>query len=525
MAISRTGTALRLYVNGVQVAASTSAASIPAQGFHPNFLRIGCVLTDGASPAGSNFNGYVDEVRVTKGIGRYPSAFVPIRQTFPESKIDGNATFDPYAIDVTSQFAFDGADQSQVILDAKANNVTVTGNAAAARLSTTRPKNGSASLFLNSGYLLVEQNATRFTGAEWTIEAWVWVDSTKTNNTLFHSFPYFTLGISLNRGGNGETHVYIGNGSAWITPPTINSHTNNVNLPLNAWGHIALVKFNGVISLYHNGRLAGATTSIPQGFTGNFRIGALTDGTELYKGYIDNFRITTKARYHSNFVPSPNGLPLLTNSEYTSRLGVDDVQAASVGFQLAFDSRNIVDTTGRHALTVTGVIPSTAVAVENGSGLFASTNVISTPGHADFAFGTNNFTIEAWVMATSTPASRDIASTARNNDGDISWIFGTDANNRIRFLTWITVIATSTTALANNAWYHVAVTRSAGTVRLFINGVLEATAASTQNFTNVANALWISNATGASSWPGYIDNLRITKGVARYTSSFTPEVK
>jgi hypothetical protein len=59
---------------------------------------------------------------------------------------------------------------------------------------------------------------------------------------------------------------------------------------------------------------------------------------------------------------------------------------------------------------------------------------------------------------------------------------------------------------------------------LFINGTQEASATHTQNY-NVTNDLIIGNDNqliGTRDWNGYIDDLRITKGVARYTANFTP---
>jgi hypothetical protein len=81
-------------------------------------------------------------------------------------------------------------------------------------------------------------------------------------------------------------------------------------------------------------------------------------------------------------------------------------------------------------------------------------------------------------------------------------------------------IATSVSA---ETWYHIAVTRSAGTVRGFAEGVLAASAAVANDFTESAN-LVIGRASGSSfnSFRGYIDDLRITKGVARYTANFNP---
>lgn len=73
--------------------------------------------------------------------------------------------------------------------------------------------------------------------------------------------------------------------------------------------------------------------------------------------------------------------------------------------------------------------------------------------------------------------------------------------------------------VTNNTWHHAAITRSSGTIRLFLNGTQVASSAgNTQSFsvTRVARAVF------RQDFNGYIDDVRITVGVARYTANFTP---
>lgn len=80
-------------------------------------------------------------------------------------------------------------------------------------------------------------------------------------------------------------------------------------------------------------------------------------------------------------------------------------------------------------------------------------------------------------------------------------------------------------ALTNidSAWHHYAVCRASGTIRLFHDGVVVATLASTTNFITGGQDLLIGalSAAGVYSFNGYIDDLRITKNVARYTADFS----
>jgi hypothetical protein len=97
----------------------------------------------------------------------------------------------------------------------------------------------------------------------------------------------------------------------------------------------------------------------------------------------------------------------------------------------------------------------------------------------------------------------------------------------IIFVPWAASTETvTTTEPSQNAWHHVAVTRSGSTLRLFVDGVQSAS--NTVSFTvgtNNSGPLVIGGgafAPSTRSFSGYIDDLRITKGVARYTAGFTP---
>jgi len=88
------------------------------------------------------------------------------------------------------------------------------------------------------------------------------------------------------------------------------------------------------------------------------------------------------------------------------------------------------------------------------------------------------------------------------------------------------VTLTSTTSVSSNTWYHLAVVRSGNTFSLYVNGVSESTATSSVVIADDTSNLLIGvGDTGTTYLNGYIDDLRITKGYARYTSNFTPPTK
>ena len=163
------------------------------------------------------------------------------------------------------------------------------------------------------------------------------------------------------------------------------------------------------------------------------------------------------------------------------------------------------------------------------SGLFDGTgDYITAPNSADFNFGVGDFTIEAWVRLNATGQFNEIA----NQDANSSrgWQYGITSGNKLRLYGFISTwqqLGISTTSLTTGQWYHCAVTREGTSFRIFLDGVLEdTTVISGAILDENSNLLEVGHnvlSTGAHRYMnGWIDDLRITKGLARYTATFTP---
>lgn len=142
---------------------------------------------------------------------------------------------------------------------------------------------------------------------------------------------------------------------------------------------------------------------------------------------------------------------------------------------------------------------------------------LSVPAQVDFVFGTGDFTVELWINTTTTAEK----SLVDQFDGDESWQFAVKSGK----LSWFSsgYILGGNTAVNNGAWHHVAATRSAGTLRFFVDGVLDGTATLSTNYPHqvvLGIGAQVASRNPTYDFPGYIDELRITKGVARYTASF-----
>jgi len=154
---------------------------------------------------------------------------------------------------------------------------------------------------------------------------------------------------------------------------------------------------------------------------------------------------------------------------------------------------------------------------------------------SDLALGAGDFTIEAWFYLTGGQSyarlihfgpfwGDDSAFGINVKDADFPGKI-TFSVHRFSYISSRACVSTSNVAL--NTWNHVAVTRASGVLRLFYNGVLESTNSSHVGIpvdVGATNYLAIGSATttsGGEDMAGYVDDVRITKGVARYTSSFT----
>ena len=105
------------------------------------------------------------------------------------------------------------------------------------------------------------------------------------------------------------------------------------------------------------------------------------------------------------------------------------------------------------------------------------------------------------------------------------WISRFDGSRMLIFAFSGGAQITATTAFTTNTWNHVAMCRSANTVNIYLNGTLAGTGASTGGLDGTTSdtlIIGVNADLGSYAITGYINDLRISKGIARYTSTFTP---
>tara|TARA_B100000497_G_scaffold93894_1_gene105135 strand:- start:99 stop:623 length:525 start_codon:yes stop_codon:yes gene_type:complete len=148
-------------------------------------------------------------------------------------------------------------------------------------------------------------------------------------------------------------------------------------------------------------------------------------------------------------------------------------------------------------------------------------------------FGTNDFTIELWAYAISFGGYMYLIETRNSGSTLNTWTLsfnymGSYNNNILQFASnngsTADLFLSSNTAFSTGQWIHVAVTRSGTTMKMFLDGTEVASNNSAGfNFALDQNPIHIGSRFSIEQYfNGYMSDVRITKGLARYTANFTP---
>ena len=496
-ALCRSGTSTRLFLNGVQQGGTYSDSNNYLMGGSRPIIGGNGFVPNGAS----QLTGYISNIRVVNGTALYTSAFTP--PAAPLTAISGTVLL---------------TCQGNRFRDASTNNVAVTkfGETSVSPFSPFNlPSPGYApATYGGSGYfdgtsdgLTAPNNAAfNLSNGDFTLECWVY------NTEVANSIRYAGIwggGYILYREGTTYRFYYGGPGGSPLTP--------SIAAVAGAWTHLAVVRNGTTMTFYVNGVSGGSvnvsTTAIsfsgqPFGIGANFETGS--PGFP-FRGYMSGARLVKgTAIYTAAFTPPTTPPTAVSGTSILCNFTNAGIFDASMN--------NNIETVGNAQVSTTQVKFGTTSAYFDGSG-----DVLNSPAGPQFNFGTGDFTVEFWMYKTSSTSFQRIVAyggfTATGN-------FQVEAGNDTSLVIHINGAFVSTT-VPNllNSWVHVAVTRQSGSVRLFTNGTLRSTntQAGSVGQTNPFSVGAIYDA--SSPYTGYIDDLRVTNGYARYTADFTPPGK
>jgi hypothetical protein len=481
VALSRSGSTVRLFINGVLENTMTASGSLTTGGT----FRI---ANSFYSPR--LFNGYISNFRVTN-TAVYTSSFTP--STTPLTAISGTSLL---------------TCQSNRFIDNSPNNfaITVAGGAPSVQrfnpfgTSTAYSTSviGGSGYFDGSGDYLNAPNNTAFqigTG-DFTYECWLYPTNLGGSQRLGFvtgSNGGFGFGLWTNTIQYGNTD--IANLYSFTASGVIN----------NQWIHFAVSRASGTMNSYVNGvRVDSRSNSTNFSSYDKACIGAYYDGSNGFTGYISDAKFT-------------KGTGVYTGTTLT--VPTAPVSAGSCTLLCSMTNGAIFDNAMMNNLETVGnaQISTSVVKYGTGSLYFDGTgDYLTGYGLPNTSVGSGNFTIEGWLNIISSgdwAIVNKVGEYGLYSDAN-RWVFKiNDGPTNVFVINWTPTF---------NTWYYFACVRNGATTTMYINGVSIGSGTSI-NCAQTNGSIVVGYVASQGIYlNGYIDDLRITKGFARYTANFTP---
>ena len=481
------------YLNGTRVAQFTSTSQ--ANGAS-NGAVIGRYYADGTNQYW--VTGYLSNVRYVVGTAVYSGATITVPTT-PLTAISGTQVL---------------TCQSNRFIDSSSNAfaVTVNGNPSVQAFSPFNPTaSWSAATYGGSGYFdgsgdyltAPANSAFAFGTGDMTFEAWAYYAGTQ------GTFSYVT---DLRVSGSESTsrfYVYLSGTTLYLGFGSTDDINVATGISKDQWLHIAVVRSgsgSNNVAVFVNGTRTHQRTD-----TSNFstnaipKIGARYGNTDFITGYIGSYRIV-------------KGTAVYDPSQSTITVPTAPLTAiTNTSLLLNFTNAGIYDATSKNDLeTVGNAQISTAQSKWGGSSMaFDGTgDYLLAPSSQYIAFP-GDFTFECWLYRTASTGEGTLfyntTSGGINIFMDVSGTWGIGRSG-------VAVDNNFGSTPSANTWNHIAVSRSGSTIKAFVNGTQVFSGTNTQSY--VAGPFQV----GLSAYgtiTGYIQDLRITKGYARYTTNFT----
>ena len=502
----KSGSTIYYFFNGVAAGTSSIGSST---GWFTGTGTLGIAATN---TGGTLLPGYVSNLRITKSGALYTSGFTPSTTPLTTTVSSGTVSL------LTCQ--------SNRFVDNSSNafSITTNGSPSVQAFSPFAPTaaydssvvGGSGYFDGSTDYLSVADNtALQLTNTSvFTLEAWVYPSSVSAQQ-----------GIIVKRGSSGTQEwglLLSSSGTAMFSGNT-NNLIGTTALKANSWNHIAASSDGTTVSIFANGARDGTATATSLGITASTNavlLGYQTTTTNPFTGYMASARLVKGTQLYSGTTYTIPTAPL-TAVTNTSLL-------------LNYTNAGITDATAKNDLETVGnaQISTTQSKFGGGSMYFDGTgdwlqipnsNLISVDG-------TTPFTIEFWMYASSINPracllARNNGSTAAGSQFDVN--IETTGQISTNFYSGSSAIqpVSATGVISTNTWTHVAITKDgSGNYKIFINGTQSGSTVTNTSSVNAPSlALTIGSTTtaGTNYYTGYIDDLRITKGYARYTANFT----
>jgi len=544
VAVTRKGSTVKIFLDGLEkYSASKSSATLGGS----NNLAIG---SDNGVTSSMDFNGQLDEIRISN-FSRYNSGFTPSTTKF----VTDNQTvvlIHSDDIDGSQIFTSDQPTSHMItpITDVKHSNYANLGWGT------------SAISFDGTGdYLEIADHADWTFSNDFCIEFWMRLNAIQGNAVDGSSTKMQILEHRLG-GSNGQSgwniQVDSNNGTGCIIEFSAGNSSTTFGYCATYSGtgkpheyllphtnyHLAYQRHGNNFCAWINGipHYTNTSSAVMSDFATPVWIGKSSHVLSNLDGYMKEIRISDTARYthNTNFTPYKGEF----TSDANTKLLIHSTESS--------ESTTFTDS-GNTGHTVNGYADVKHAVAEKKFGTssiyFGESNqhgnYLEVPTHTSFDFGADNHTIEWWqkvAVVNAYPGAGGGITYGRpsssNNGGqsDRNWLIYHQSNGAIQWYMYGSPgnnigLAGTTNVCADLNWHHIACVREGGSMKIYVDGTLDATNGSVGTFSMNSIGSAESKITVGTARPnignsdeefqGWIDEFRISKG-ARYTSNFTP---
>lgn len=494
VAVGANGTNFSVWINGTRV----YNASANSYNYTQSGLYIGAAT---AAVGGYNFNGYISNFRAVKGTDVYGVTNTTI--TVPTAPL--TAITNTVVLTCQSNRFIDNSSGALVITrngDVSVQRFNPFGTSTAYSTSVI----GGSGYFDGSGDYLVSPASSSYQFAgDFTIEYWA-------NLSVIDG----VMPIGQTYTGNNFQIYYSADGSIEFGGSNLGLVSTSAGVIVkNSWHHGALVRSGSTVTLYINGVSKGTiTSSSTVGNNADIGIGARPNNAYNCTGYISNVRLVSSAVYTTTFTPP--------TTPFTAISGTVLLLSTTNGAIFDNAMMNDLETVGNAQISTSVKKYGTGSMYFDGTGDYLkhwkTTNI---------TFDTGAFTFEFWFQTSSSTQYATFFSNESGGGGFTILINSSAGNGVIQIYNGGSglIHASSAGGYKNGVWHHLALSRDSSGSRLFINGTQQGATNSGQASAVFDGGDWIIGnnlSFSGRDYNGYIDDFRITKGYARYTSTFTP---
>ncbi|MFA5926334.1 MAG: LamG-like jellyroll fold domain-containing protein, partial [Parcubacteria group bacterium] len=517
IAIVRSGGVVTQYINGV--ASGTASTNTWSTFAAP--VEIGRVVY-----GPTYFSGYMDEVRVSKGTARWTSNFTPPTRAYGASALafkdsSGNETVLGSSSSGSGASSLWGQNGSNIYYTSGNVGIGTTSPLAALDLTGSAILRGSnnylnfGSLTGTNGYGIFDNNGTlqfKNSGGSWT-------NLGGAGSSTWSALTAPGTSLSLNMGTYSSAFNWAtGTGTSDLFSLTTDNGANGTGSLLNLQ--------TGASSTLSPLRVrAGSTEALFANSTGSIGIGTTSPNEKLTVNGVMSLAEQTSSPSATSGFGKLYAMPSGGNDSYTKLM----LHADGTGNSFTDSSPSAKTITAEGGATQS----STQSKFGGKSAYFDGTgDDLRLDDSADWEFGSGDFSIDFWVNFDSLSSTEQTllahAADASSNGYWLEWqntygmrFFGRNGGSDI-----FTELDSGTSGWSTGTWYHIAIVRNGNTWTMYKNGVNVASATSSGSFNDYASYLYVGYRPGYSLYPNaYIDELRISKGTARWTSAFTPPTR